>query len=150
MKQLWRFLGIAAYWCSWPGLWLYLRGTTRTRILLRHQGNVLVVHPWLGNSKWNLPGGGMHAGEPAENGARRELNEELHLQNTKLKLKPLAIEPYAGRGFSYICHYFAADLKTVPELHKQHIEILDYAWVDPVTLTPANSNPDTLRAIQLL
>jgi 8-oxo-dGTP pyrophosphatase MutT (NUDIX family) len=149
-KALWRSLGVVAYYCTWPALWLYLRGTTRTRVILRHDGKILVVKNWLGNGDWRLPGGGMKAGEPAEIGARRELNEELHFQNTKLTLKPLAIEPYTGRGFSYISHFFVADLASLPELKKHGIEILDFAWVDPKTLNSSNSNPDTIRALSLL
>jgi 8-oxo-dGTP pyrophosphatase MutT (NUDIX family) len=150
MGTIWRGLGVISYWCGWPLLWIYLRGSVRTRVIIRYQGQILVVRTWLGNGEYNLPGGGLHAGEHADAGARREINEELHLQNVKLVLKPLGIEAHTGKGFSYMCHYFVADCTYMPDVKMQFPEIVDYAWVDPGELTTKNANPDTLRALILL
>lgn len=147
MKTIWRGAGILAFWVSWPALWIYLRGSARTRVLLRHEGKILIVKNWLGSGQWALPGGGLHSGEPALIGARRELNEELGLQNVKLTLKPLAIEAHTGKGFTYICHYFVIDLKKLPDIKMQRFEIIEYAWVLPSQLDTTNANPDLLRAL---
>jgi 8-oxo-dGTP pyrophosphatase MutT (NUDIX family) len=147
--SLWRYAGRVAFLCSLPVLWVYLRGTARTRVLLTHKGTVLVVKNWLGNGEWSLPGGGLHGGEPAEIGARRELNEELHLQTSKIMLQSIAVEPHMGKGFSYLCHYLTAECPTLPAIKRQRSEILEYAWLHPSELTPKNASSDVLRALDL-
>jgi 8-oxo-dGTP pyrophosphatase MutT (NUDIX family) len=153
-QKLVQKLGTLLFWITWPALWLYIRGTVRTRVLFIHKKKILVVHNFLGDGKWSIPGGGVHSGETAEAGARREFNEELGLQASRMIFKPLATEQHEGDRFVYLCHYFVAELrpKRVPfasvQIKKQRLEILDYEWMDYKKLNKTNASPDVLRAIR--
>ena len=150
MRNAYIALGRVLYWGIWPGSWLYLRGSRRTRLLLICGDEILVVSNWLGAGKWNLPGGGLHKGEDALLGLLREVMEETGIELRAESVKRLAVEPYSIHGFSYMCHYFTAVLEAKPETRNQPYEILEVAWTKRTSVSPDMHGPDIIRALELL
>lgn len=150
MKTLLRRLGVWAYWATYPGLLVYLRGKPRTRVLIRAEGKLLVVKGWLSSGHWALPGGGLHRGEAPLTGLLREVAEETGLHLQPGQVRPLFQEEYRYRGARFPCHYFIADLPRLLPLRPQILEISDAEWLPPESLTLQNANPDVLAALSRL
>lgn len=148
--SVWARLGRIAYWGVWPGSWLYLRGSHRTRLLLENDDSFLVVNNWLGTGKWNLPGGGLHKGEDPGLGLLRELYEETGVSLDAGDLRVLAEEPYRIHGFSYRCTYFYARVAHRPMTRRRKPEITAIDWAPRQQITSKAYGPDVLRALQLL
>src|SRR3989344_5753969 len=47
------------------------------KVLIIRDLKILLVRPNYGHRQWSVPGGGIEKGESGEDGARRELREEL-------------------------------------------------------------------------
>lgn len=127
-KKLFSFIGLAVFWLTWPALWLMLRWSRRTRLLLICGDEFLVLRGWLGNGEWGLPGGGLHRGEDKVKGLIREVAEE-----TGLTLKPHQVKfafngLYKGQGFRFNFYSFIAELQSKPTLVPQPREIAEIAW----------------------
>ena len=125
-----RWLGVAAFWLSWPVLWVYFRRGERTRVLVRCGDEVLLVKSWLGDGRWILPGGGLHRGEDPRSGAVRELREETGISLRPDRLQPLGKNIYRDKGFHFPCHYFVVELHERPPLILQRHEIAEARWAD--------------------
>lgn len=132
MKKLWQFLGVLAFWCVWPALWLYLRGTRRTRVLIVCGDEFLALRGWLGAGNWTLPGGGLHKGEEPLAGLLREVSEETGLMFAKKQVTFLYAGKYHeyGLGFSYDC--YVVQLPQKPAVFPRRWEIVAYAWLPVV------------------
>lgn len=150
MKSLWLKLGVLVFWLSWPALWLYLRFTTRTRLLLVSQGKILVVRGWMSAGKWQLPGGGLHAGENPEDGVRREVKEETGLDLKGVPLRILSREMYRGNGLRFTCQYYAAQLEHTEKPRIKGLEIADATWIDVKKVSADTCGQDVMRAMQLV
>jgi 8-oxo-dGTP pyrophosphatase MutT (NUDIX family) len=148
--SLYARLGRILYWGVWPGSWLYLRGSRRTRLLLVCGDEILVVNNWLGAGKWNLPGGGLHKGEDPVQGLRREVREETSIQLPPGNLRLLAEELYRIHGFRYQCNYFTAAVSRKPSSVHQRFEIIEVAWTKRADITAEHHGPDVIRALELL
>jgi len=145
-------LGIAIWWATWPGMWLILNNTQRTRLILQDgQGRVLVLRGWLtANGKWSLPGGGVHRGEELVAGLLREVREETGLVLKPVTLLKLGKVTVRSKGIVSHLHYFVTSITDSPTLALRRFEIVDAAWLDLEKLTKATTNPDTLEAMRLL
>lgn len=140
-------LGRVAYWLSWPLLYVYLRGSQRTRVAIFSQGSLLVVKPWLGSGKWMLPGGGLHKGEPVIDGALREIHEEVGL--TLLAERFTHVQTFAGtKGFNFTAELLTVQLADQPQLRLQRIEIAEARWVSRDQISQLNCGEDVLLACQ--
>lgn len=140
-------LGIVAFWLGWPGLWLYLHWSHRTRALIVCKDTVLVTKSWLGSGKWSLPGGGLHPGEPALEGLLREVREETSLNLSPEQVRPLLHERYRDKGLSFDCQYFVAEVPEQAVVVPQPGEIVAVAWVERQTLSASNAGEDVRRAL---
>lgn len=134
---------------AWPVLYFLLKNGLRTRVLIEHEGRVLVVRGWLGNDKWSLPGGGLHKGEPHLEGAIREVREELGILLKPHQLIDLGHDVARSNGLTVRYHRYGVKLQNRSAIRKQTLEIAEVAWKLPEELTLDNANPatvDTVRA----
>lgn len=127
MNKLFGLLGRPAYWLSWPLLYVYLRKSTRTRVLLIADNKALLVQNWLG-STWALPGGGLHSGEDSRVGAVREVREETGITLQPEQLQYLGSERIKHHGFTYQIERFVAELPQAFSPQPQQFEISQAKW----------------------
>lgn len=147
MLQIWQQIGRALYWLLTPAISVIIRRTTRARILLTCGDKVLVVKSWLGDGRWQLPGGGLHAGEDPLRGAVREMREETGLSLPLEVLSP----PQKRRMREHARHYdyyltTAVVGQPVPP-HRQPYELVDVAWVPAAELTDRTAGQDVRDAL---
>lgn len=148
MNKAWQKLGVAAYWATWPGLWLILRRSRRTRILIRNRNKIVVVKSLLGNGKWGLPGGGIHRSESATTALLREVEEEtgLRLIRTNVNLRGQRIYKQDGLSFAY--SLYETKISGAKKLRRQKYELVEVAWVAEKELNLKNANYDVLNALK--
>src|ERR1035438_9542189 len=101
-----KLIGKISFWLLWPGLYLHLMGSVRSRVIISCGDQILLIRNWLGPGDYTLPGGGIRKNEEPGDGAVRELKEETGLDiETKslvlIKQKFLASE----KGLRYMCYY---------------------------------------------
>ena len=147
MTYLWQRLGVLTFWLTWPGLWLYLRWTTRTRLLLRVGDEILVTRTWLSDGRWSLPGGGLHRSEEPPAGVIREVREETGIVLEPEDIQPLTIAMFRYHGLRFRCHYFVAELAAKPVVKLQKFEITGSQWVRTNQISPLRYGPDVTKAI---
>lgn len=128
---LWRSLGMMLFWLLWPLIRLYIWCTpARSRLLIIHEGSVLLVQNWLGAGQWSLPGGGVHKNEDPRDAVIREVREELGFDVQKRAL----VDHGVFRGEDQILlqskfHLFSAVIIQKPALSLQALEIMQAEWV---------------------
>ena len=148
MNKLWHFSGKAAFWLSWPLLFLLLVRSERTRILVTHGNDVLVVRGWLSSGWWGLPGGGLHRGEDPAEGAVRELQEETGIEVNATQLQKISSGSVkTEHGLKYVMHAYALPLESKPKLAKQKFELTHLEWMDKDELL---KDPRTARDVRSL
>ncbi len=137
------------FWVGWPGSWLILRLSNRTRVLIVCGSEFLAVRSWLGSGDWGLPGGGLHRGEDPAVGAIREVDEEVGLSIDGKQLSTIYSGRIYSKGLSYGAVIFGAVLGSKPKLNLQRLEIRDAKWVSIDDIQSAlNLSPDVLNAIK--
>jgi 8-oxo-dGTP pyrophosphatase MutT (NUDIX family) len=147
MKKLWQTIGIIAYWLTVPGIWLVLRKTLRTRLVIRYKDQIVVVKPWLGNGKWCLPGGGVHSGESALSGVVREAKEEVGIELKLNNCTAYGPKEYRQNGLNFTYQLFGSKVSSLIPIKKQRIEIIEARWIEITSLTARNANQDVLEAL---
>lgn len=136
MKKVFRALGVISFYVLLPALALVLNRSERTRIIVTHGTSVLVLKGWLGNTKWILPGGGLHKSEEPIQGAIRELYEETGIACAPGQLQSLGmITVHEHAIVRYRTHVYRVVLDSLPEITMQKNEIAEYAWVNPIIAT---------------
>lgn len=128
MKKLWLKIGMLVFWCSWPALWIYLRNSKRTRLLLVCDDEFLVLRGWISSGAWSLPGGGLHKGEDPLKGLAREVKEETGLELTRERVTLLYVGTYSDYGFSFTYDCYVAELPVKPIIRLRRGEIVDHTW----------------------
>ncbi len=129
LNKIWRRLGRAFFLVTWPGIWLVVRlSPPRTRVLVIHDGEALLVKDWLGNGKWKLPGGGMHRDENPIQGAIRELKEEVSILATSSQLRQIAKFKTRSNRMNAQIIAFVLQVSDRPDVKMQPYEISDYTW----------------------
>lgn len=128
MRSIWEITGKAAFWATWPGIYLFLKFSVRTRLLVTCGEEILLVKSWLGSGLWSLPGGGLHFREQVLSGAARELREETGLKVAASQFRLLGDRKYADHGLSYTAHVVAVKLPQKPPVTPQRFEILEAKW----------------------
>lgn len=139
-------LGVWIFWLTWPLLWVYLRWSYRTRLLIVCGNEFLVVRSWLGPGVYGLPGGGIEKGEKPIHGIIREVSEEIGLDIQAHQLKHLYSDVSHSQGFrfKYECFLFTLDKK--PDLKLQANEIVDAQW-QPLNNPTLPFEHDVFRAL---
>lgn len=118
------------YLITYPFVALSLNGSTRTRVAVIHDGQVLFIRPRLGNGTWDLPGGGVHKGEKLTSSACREIKEELDIDIDPRDLKKIHFKTIHNFLFSFQAVYFAVVVDEKPPLKMQKLEIAGLKWMD--------------------
>lgn len=123
-----KIFGKVFFWVTWPVLWLYLRGSRRTRLLLICEDEFLVLQGRLHGGQWGLPGGGLHKNEIPVQGVLRELREEtgILLQPTQVHHAYDGLYNYQGLKFKYVA--FTARIDSKPSVKAQALEIKTITW----------------------
>lgn len=147
MKWLMRISGTAAFWLSWPLLYVYLRKTERTRVLLVTDKTVLLIRTWHGTGEWSLPGGGIHKNEKKELAATRELLEETSIALGTDQLRALGTKMHTEYKLIFTCHYFVAEPKEAIIAKPRLPEVLETQWVRIDELAKYRLGPDTRHAL---
>lgn len=149
MRRVLQFVGTIVFFCAWPAFWVYFKvGHGRTRVVLVHEGRVLVMKQWISPGKWNLPGGGVHRGESMAGAAAREVREETSLRLDPRQLQPIGKGKYRARGLGFDFYVFAARVGS-DVVRAQRIEVSELEWRAPSWLTPKNTAPDALYALHI-
>lgn len=141
-------LGRLAYKLALPAIRLVIGRTNRVYLVLAAQGQILMVKNRLSGQKWQLPGGGMKAGENPIRTLRRELREEtgINLEGAKLTLIQSGRWQTDRLGHAY--KIYLTSLPVQPKLKKIQAELVELAWLKPIELKPANTHAEILAALK--
>jgi ADP-ribose pyrophosphatase YjhB (NUDIX family) len=134
MRSVLEKLGKITFFLAWPVFYVYLNGRERTRVVLVHEGKILATKNWVSDSKWSLPGGGLHKNEPIVPGALRELHEETGVRLKAMQLRHVGHFKYQAYGLHFSYHAFTAELSRAPTLKIQAHEISRAQWFTPTEL----------------
>lgn len=147
MHRIWNALGRVAYWLVYPAQVIILPRSQRARVALVHDDKILVVKAWLGDGRWQLPGGGLHSDEDPAIGAQRELFEETALMlPIESLVNPQTREFREGRKhFPY--QLFTINTDQIMPAVKQWPEIIACEWIEVQNLNTTNSSPDVMDAV---
>ena len=116
------------------GLLLHRTRTDGAEVLLQHRA------PWSHHGDtWGTPGGALHAGEAAEEGALREAHEELGLQPKDVVLGARSVDDHGGWSYTTVLARPARDIE--PADLRLDGESTGVAWIaldrlDQVVLHP--------------
>lgn len=149
MKTLLNIVGRVLFWVAWPLWFVYLRLGRRTRIVVEHNGKILLVKGWLGAGKWSLPGGGIKRNENPIKCALRELKEETAVSLNPADIKHIGTGHQGQYGLGFDYEMFGARLSQQQNIKPRIIEIADIAWVpiDKLSVHNCEQNViDTLAA----
>lgn len=124
MKQL----RMALIWLGWPIFYLALNNTKRTRVIIAHKEQILLVQPRLSDRVWDLPGGGVHKRERDKTAACRELKEELGISSSTAQLYPIGSLDYTNRKITNKLIVYKLSLTKKPTLSLQKLEIRKAQW----------------------
>jgi 8-oxo-dGTP pyrophosphatase MutT (NUDIX family) len=145
--SIFKHLGRTGFWLLWPGLWLYLRFSYRTRVLLICGDEFLVLRSWFGTADWGLPGGGAHKQEAAVVAAQRELFEETGIKVVVTELTDRGEFMAHSHGFRYKYRLFVHEVASKPELRLQAEEIKDATWLNHANLPKRHLDSEVLTAV---
>ncbi len=131
MNKLHKNIGLALFVVAAPLIRLVISRTTRTRVAIIADGNVLLIKNWLGKNQWSLPGGGVRAREDAAGAACRELSEELNLSVKPQQLKAISNKPfnYIDHGKSFRFYGFVLLVPAAAVYKRRKTEITESKWV---------------------
>lgn len=149
MRKVYVRIGRIIYWIIWPGSWLYLRRSRRTRLLLVCNDEILAVKNWLSDGEWKLPGGGLNRHEAPAAGMARELYEETGIRLEMGTIRSLSTEMYRLHGFRYMSHFFFALADVKPQVKVNPYEIVGFAWLKRSEISEETCGPDVMRALEL-
>lgn len=147
MKKFWKSLGTAAFWVGWPVSYLHLRFSRRSRILVTHGDNILVVKNWLGPNEWSLPGGGIHPWEDQAKAAARELHEETDIKIKSSEIKPLYAKTTTVHGFKLSYECFSVRLPRLEKFEVNSLDIVEIKWFNRAEVLDEKLSPETRDTI---
>ena len=145
MKRIRILLGGLVFWLSWPFLYLYLRETLRSRVIIEHNGEVLMIRGWHDGNKWALPGGGVHKHENPDTSAVREAKEEVGIDIPITDLLNLGLDTLAERGLKFNIARFGYKIDKRPATTRQKLEVIALAWIKLEAISPDMVDSATWR-----
>ncbi len=151
MRRLGRKLG---FMLLWPGLFLYFFGSRRTRTVLLHNNEILLVQDGLrffnDGEAWTLPGGGIKRGEDVNIAAVREVQEELGITINPDTLTLLATQQSGGYGLTYQAYFLLYECAARPEIGKLSHEIGTARWFSITAAEKLLHKREVTQALALL
>ena len=134
------------FWVLWPLTWFYAPLRVRPRVLVVAGNSCLVVQPYFGGGKWQLPGGGVHFNETYKQAARRELFEEVCIHVDSItNLLPLAVYKEYGLLLRYPIYVARIDSQLSTTLSH---ELLASQWVSLTSTDSRQLLPHARQAIR--
>ena len=122
----------SAYIVARPAIYLVIHNSRRSRVLVIHDGSVLLIRSDFGSRHWTLPGGGIKSSETPEVGAQRELHEEVGIEVEEHELKQIAhrVKSFGPLTWPRIhLLFFVVRLSYKPALTLQKLEVSEVQWV---------------------
>lgn len=147
---IWKVIGRLGFWLAWPIFKLKLRTTTRTRVIIQHHNQILVVKNWLGSGKWGLPGGGVKINEDSLTSALREVKEEVGFTLKRKDCNKLGNFEYESNGLTFVYSLYKVRINKVTDIKRQKLEITEAQWIDTELLSAENSASDVLQALKVI
>lgn len=135
------------HWLTWPAVFIVMRGSLRTRVLVVARGKILVIRGWHAGQQWELPGGGVHRGEKIKVAAAREVYEELGISLLASSLTSLGLIEHNQRGIQFRIESFTTTLPKQVALQPSRLEVVETYWAKPSELTLEVATPDTLAIV---
>jgi ADP-ribose pyrophosphatase YjhB (NUDIX family) len=148
MIWLQQLIGGLLYLLGWPVIGLYLRGSQRSRLIVRSEGHILLVKGMLGNGGWSLPGGGLRAGEQPRAGAARELLEETGINLKPASFKMLGKLKVTTHGHRFTAVALSAELKRRTPLRRRRLELTAAAWIPVKKLSKIRLEKDSQQIVE--
>ena len=125
-----KYSGLILGYVLWVPIYCIIRFTTRTRVLVVCDGEILLLQSWLYSGYWGCPGGGIKRGELPVQTILRELREETGIVVKQKDLKSLGWMKQAGRQ-AHTFYGFILKLDTKPRVTIQTSAITDAKWFEP-------------------
>jgi len=143
-----KIIGSILFWLLWPGLFFYLKGSSRTRVIIVRNNQILLVRNWLGPGQYSLPGGGLQPNEKPINGAVREVKEETGISiDPKLLTQVLPSFITYEKGHSYKCYSYSVEVDKTTEISRQKFEIAEIRWVKLADVLSKYSLSSTAKSL---
>lgn len=140
--------GLLLFWASWPALFVYLRGSLRTRVIIQVGNDILMLRGWHDGNNWSLPGGGVHKSETSAVSAVREVLEETGIVLEESELIDLGTDVFSQRGLSFKIQRYGYRLSERPKTQKQHLEVIALAWLSLDDISEDMVDEATWRHLQ--
>lgn len=144
IKSIYRGVGMAAGVMAAPLFILFSRKDRVRVMMLRRNGDVLLVRGYIGRQQWALPGGGVKRGESYEQAAVREVCEETGVvidQELRYLGRALSRESLSRESF---CAFPVRVYQAVVDDGKLQYnrEIIEARWM------PIDKIPSEYRSVQ--
>lgn len=148
MSKIRKLLGIIIFWITYPGIYLLISKSHRTRVIICAEDEVLFVNNWLSDGKLSLPGGGIKSNEESSVAAIREVYEEtgIKLKKTDLKLLEKDIN-VKETGIKYLVDCYSVNLPKILSTSSNHLEILESSWLPWKKVVSTNSLTKTTNQL---
>ncbi len=135
-----KIIGSLIFWITYPAIYLLLRNSHRTRVIVKSDDKILFVRTFLGDGKLSLPGGGIKKSESSTQAATRELKEETNIEvdikDLKLVSKNVLL---SEKGIKYYADCYFVNVPKPTETSSRHLEIIESIWL------PWKQNIDTIE-----
>lgn len=145
MSALRKYTGLILGYVLWLPIYFIIRFTTRTRVLVVCDGEILLLQSWLYSGYWGCPGGGIKRRESPTQTILRELREETGIIAKEKDLKNLGLMKQTGHQ-AHAFHGFILELGSKPEVKIQTSAITDAKWFRPDAISdlPTDNHVQTL------